>query len=89
MTEFDPIWIGYTAMSLGTIALLAAGYQLIKRGFLLWMLIAGFGVVAVNFGLVYAGPPEFLGDWVPSIDASALSELSSQQIQRLCQQAGF
>lgn len=89
MNELDPTWIGYTALSLGGLALLSAAYQLIKRGFLLWLLVALFGLVAVNFGLAYSGPPEFLADWLPNLDASAIGELSAQQVERLCRQAGF
>ncbi|MDT8447478.1 MAG: hypothetical protein RRB13_11355 [bacterium] len=87
MNDFDTLWIAYAALGLGTIALLAAAYQLIKRGFLLWLLLAVVGVGAVNYGLLYGNTP--LNDWVEGIDASAIGELSSKQIESLCRKAGY
>ena len=77
--------IAYAIILAGTVATLVAGYQMIKRGFLLWLMLIIIGVTAVNYGLG-AAQSSTLDGFLDDINANKLSQFSQNQLQKLCDQ---
>ena len=77
--------IAYAIILLGTAATLAGAYQMIKRGFLLWIMVIIVGVTGVNYGLS-ATQGSSLDGFLDDLNAGKLTSFSQAQIQKLCDQ---
>ncbi|OGH01886.1 MAG: hypothetical protein A2600_09445 [Candidatus Lambdaproteobacteria bacterium RIFOXYD1_FULL_56_27] len=74
-------------MGLGALATGIAAYQLVKRGFLLWMLLVVIGISAINFGYTYARHTP-LQAMINDLDPGALGDLPTKQLEKLCEKLG-
>jgi len=80
--------IAYSIMAGGATATLFSAYQMIKRGFLLWILLIGLGMSALYVGYHYSPDVPFQA-MIPEFESSALTKLPTEQLQKLCIAAGL
>lgn len=81
------LWIAYIAMGAGAVATGIAAYQMIKRGFLLWLLLVGLGISAINFGYTYARHTP-LQAMINDMDPGSLGDLPAKQLEKICEKLG-
>ncbi len=80
--NFD--YLSIILLVVGALLTLFAAYQLYKKGFLIWMLLAMVGMTAINFGLNQQGAE--IDDFLDELNAGTLSRFSQNKLKEACDQ---
>ena len=79
--------ITYGIIVIGSVFTLIGAYQVVRRGFILWLILIIVGISAINYGLSNRSYTSFEG-LLREMNPSNLSEFSKKQLREVCSKIG-
>ena len=76
--------LSYGIMAAGALVALYAGYKIIKKGFILWLIMIIIGITAVNYGY-HNKSGVSLDSFLDTLNPAKLSKMSKEQLTDLCE----
>ena len=80
--------MSYGLIVFGSILTLVGGYQLLKRGFLFWMILIIVGVSGINYGLNNRNA-DMVDGFLKGLNPANLSDFSKEQLREICKGVGI
>ena len=77
-----PNALSIVLLLLGSIATLAAAWQLYKRGLITWVIVLIIGITAINYGLTTKASG--MDDFLDQINAGKFSRFSQEKLKEAC-----
>ncbi|PCI29257.1 MAG: hypothetical protein COB67_04550 [SAR324 cluster bacterium] len=74
--------ISYGIAAVGGLMALGATYQLLRKGFIIWVLLLIIGVTGVNWGLSQKGD---LDSFLEELSPGNLTRFSSEKLKEACE----
>lgn len=75
--------MSYGIMVVGILITIYAGYKIIQKGFILWLILIVIGVTAVNYGFNNKSGLS-VDDFLDNLNPAKFSKLSQDQLTDLC-----